>query len=743
MSQKSTVIVSTDIPQNNPELQEAIKQNYTILHRSDLLLALLQDKKALAVTGTHGKTTISSLLTHVLQHACWDPAFAVGGVLLQSGSNASYGKGEYFVIEADESDATFLKYPYHAAIVSNIDSDHVAHYGSMEALIDGFSSFMKKSVAPELLFYCIDDPTLSSLKPEGTSYGFQMEAQWRASNYKPCKWSSFFDIHYKGKTFYQVECSLIGKHNVLNSLAVFGLALTLGVDETRIREALKNFKGVKRRMEKKAEVSSVLIIDDYGHHPTEVAATLQALRLAVCERRIIAVFQPHRYSRMQHCMNELKTAFINADITVITDIYTAGEVPIEGVSIDTIVKAAAKEIKNEVSYIPKNCLIDQLAVKVRPHDVVIFFGAGDSTKMCSDFAKHLQYKGVKKLSLGILYGGKSLEHEVSVRSQESIVANLSSLLYDIKRFYIGKNGHFSLEEASTNKERKEAISLNEFKEILSTDLFIPVCHGPFGEDGIIQGFLETLGKAYVGCDVRSASFSMDKAFTKWVAEAHGIATAPFVAVNAYEWQKKRESVLKGLFSKLQYPLFVKPSHLGSSVGVSKAVCDKTLFEAIENAFAFDTDIIIEQEIKGREIEFAVLGNNEVEVAQPGEILTGGQIYSYDAKYSKTNSAKTTTSPDLSDAAKEEGRELAAKMYRAAGCKGLARVDFFLDSSSKYWLNEINPFPGFTTNSLYPKMWEQSGISFTNLLDTLIILALEKKRTQDLLHGVTMPLFTKE
>lgn len=494
VSPNSTVIVSTDIPKNNPELQQAITQNHPILHRSDLLLALLQDKMALAVTGTHGKTTISSLLTHVLQHAGLDPAFAVGGVLLQSDSNASYGKGDYFVIEADESDATFLKYPYYAAIVSNIDSDHVAHYGSMQALVEAFSSFMKKSRGSDYLFYCIDDPILSSLKPAGTSYGFQMEAQCRASNYKTSGWSSFFDIHYRGKVFYEVECSLLGKHNVLNSLAVFGMALTLGVKEESIREALRNFKGVKRRMEKKAEVSSVLIIDDYGHHPTEVAATLQALRSAVLERRIIAVFQPHRYSRMQYCMDGLKSAFTDADITVVTDIYTAGELPIEGISVDKIVMTAAKETKKEVSYVPKNVLIDQLAKKVRPHDVVIFFGAGDSTKMCSDLAKCLQHDGVKKLSCGVLYGGKNLEHEVSIRSQESIVSNLNGSFYDIKRIRIDKDGHFSLVDTPTKNERREIISSNEFREIVSSDFFIPVIHGPFGEDGVIQGFWRLLEK---------------------------------------------------------------------------------------------------------------------------------------------------------------------------------------------------------------------------------------------------------
>ncbi len=723
-----TVVVSTDIAQDNPELQEAIAKKCSILHRSDLLLQLMKHAKPLAVTGTHGKTTTSALLTYVLHTAGWRPTFAVGGMIPQLETNASHGTGDYFVLEADESDATFLKYPYYGAIVTNVDNDHIAHYGSMEQLTQAFRQFMKQGVHGGPLLFCGDDPLLSAMQPQGISYGFSDKVMLRAHRYRQCGWTCYFDITYKGKLFGDVELALVGRHNALNALAVFGLALELGVPEDAIRQALKTFQGVARRLQYKGEVSHVVAFDDYAHHPAEIKTTLNALRNAVEAKRVIAVFQPHRYSRMQYCMHHFDNAFDAADMAFVTELYTAGEQPIAGVTSDAIVEAIQKVNTTSVFSIPRARVLEKLADVVRPHDVIIFLGAGDITKAAADCIAYLKKKEVKKYVVGVIFGGVSDEHEVSCVSAESIIARLDRSLYDVKEYKIGKDGVFQSHKKERQIASEEVISKDLFCELIQCDLFIPVLHGPFGEDGTIQGFFETIQKPYVGCDVRSCAVSMDKAFIKWIAEANDIATSPFFTCNSQEWTEGEESVLARIQEKLPFPLFVKPTHGGSTFGVSRADNPKSLREAINYAFQFDTHVLVEKEIRGREIEFAVRGNGSIHVAHPGEILTEGRCYSYENKYGASG-FQVTVQPHMAQEIVEEGKKLAQKMYYLASCQGLARVDFFLDASNKYWFNEINPFPGFTQNSLYPKMWEQSQLAYQDLLDELIILALERRRRE--------------
>jgi UDP-N-acetylmuramate--alanine ligase len=280
VEKESTVIYSTDIRQDNPEFVTAKEMGCQILHRSDLLRQLMKDHKVLAVAGTHGKTTTTAILTHVFTVAKLDPAFAVGGVVHDLKSNSSSGGGEYFIVEADESDGTFLKYAYDGAIITNIDTDHLAHFGTWDALVEAFKHFIGNSRDPRHLFYCADDQTLPTLCTQGISYGFSDKAELKASSLRQEQWKVIFDISFQGRLFSDVEVNLTGKHNALNALAVFGLAYSLGVDEQAIREALASFHGVKRRLEKKGEARDILVLDDYAHHPTEIVVTLKGLRHA-------------------------------------------------------------------------------------------------------------------------------------------------------------------------------------------------------------------------------------------------------------------------------------------------------------------------------------------------------------------------------------------------------------------------------------------------------------------------------
>jgi UDP-N-acetylmuramate--alanine ligase len=727
----STVIFNSDIPHDNPELQAAKKYECKLLHRSDLLKELMRSHQVLAVTGTHGKTTTSALLSHTLRSAGWDPAFAIGGMC--GGLHAHDGTGDYFVIEADESDGTFLKYDWTAAIITNIDSDHLAHYGSMEKLEEAFRSFAAKGRSEKALFYCYDDSRVRAQNFPGISYGFHEGADLRILSYSQRGFELTFDILFEGKCYRELELNLAGQHNVLNAAAVFGLAISLGVPEEAIRRSFKSFPGVKRRMDKKADIKSILIYDDYAHHPEEIEKTLHALRAAVLEKRIIAIFQPHRFSRMKHVMHEFDSAFHDADVVVVTDIFTASEKPVAGVTVEAILENIKKNFRGEVVYIERKKLSLELFCRLRPHDVLITLGAGDITKVGGELATLLEKKELKKYTVGVLFGGMNCEHEVSCRSAKNVVKGLLPALYNVKPFLIKLDGTMlRCNEAFEPKEADQGgtkIGSEVLKEITSCDLIIPVLHGPFGEDGIVQGFLETLRIPYVGCDSRASALAMDKALSKYVAKVHDVPIAPFIAFDFHEFQTSPREILSRIREELPFPVFVKPSHLGSSVGVSKVDTFEELEGAIDRAFQYDTHLIVEKGVIGaREIELAVLGNYEIDMPHPGEVLTGGQVYSYEAKYGPSCCSVTLT-PELSGQQIQEVQFLAEKIYRAIGCQGLARVDFFLDERGHFYFNEINPFPGFTAVSLYPKMWEKER-SLEWLLDRLVILALHRSRLQE-------------
>ncbi|MBA3722747.1 MAG: UDP-N-acetylmuramate--L-alanine ligase [Parachlamydiaceae bacterium] len=735
-----TVIYSSDIKADNPEYATALKLNCNMLHRSDLLAELVQGYQSFAVAGTHGKTTTSALLSTVLFEAGVDPSFAVGGMLPQFGSNARHGEGQYFAFEADESDRTFLKYHPYGAIVTNIDNDHLNNYeGSEVLLIEAFKKFMSQVTSPAHLFWCGDDSYLKKLNQPGVTYGFSDGCDWKATNYRQKGFSVLFDIDGGGRKYKDVELTAIGRYNALNALAVFGLARTLGIDEESIRRGFKVFQGVMRRCEKKGGINGVEFLDDYAHHPTEITVTLQAIRQAVGEKRLIALFQPHRYSRTNDCLGMYGSIFDAADELIITDIFASGETPIANLTHEIIMEEIRSVSSVAMRYVPRSALSHMLAQFVQPHDVVVTLGAGDVTKVAPETLNFLEKQEPRKINLGLCFGGSETEHEISIRSSENFRTSLNSHYYNIAEFGITKNGTWiagsdvkkKLEKIldSSSEDPLTSLSPEVLQKVHECEVMIPVLHGPYGEDGMIQGLFDMLGKAYVGCDHRSAAICMDKVLCKKIVSANGILTSPSVDFSSSEWIANPQTILNQIIEKLHFPVFVKPPHCGSAVGVRKVDRKEQLEEAINFAFCFDTHILVENGIVGREIEFAVLGNDEIVVFPPGEILTGGKVYDYAAKYSD-NCMGTDTCAQLSKDLIEKGRKVAELAYRAMGCTGLARVDFFLDAHGVYWFNEINPMPGFTSISLYPKMCEANGLEVTKLMDQFVILALHRKRRLD-------------
>jgi UDP-N-acetylmuramate--alanine ligase len=380
-----TIVFTSDIKLDNPEYVAAKNLGCTLWHRSDLLARLMRDQIPLAVAGTHGKTTTSALLSCVLIEAGLDPSIVVGGTLPQYKCNSRFGLGKHFAFEADESDVTFLKYHPFGAIVTNIDSDHLINYNNSELILIGaFKQFMSQVSSPQHLFWCGDDEKLLILKTPGQSYGVSSSCNWRLSNVHQKGFTTFFDIEAYGKNYKDVELGLIGNHNALNATAVFGLAITLGLPEEAIRHAFKIFKGVLRRCEIKGEEDGILFIDDYAHHPTEILTTLKGIRQAIQTKRLVTVFQPHRYSRTKDCLGTYGTIFDSADHVIVTDIYSGGEKVIDGLHAGLILD----EIKNSSSipceYIERSKLADHLNSMAESNDVIVTLGAGDITRVSNE-----------------------------------------------------------------------------------------------------------------------------------------------------------------------------------------------------------------------------------------------------------------------------------------------------------------------------------------------------------------------
>lgn len=338
---------------------------------------------------------------------------------------------------------------------------------------------------------------------------------------------------------------------------------------------------------------------------------------------------------------------------------------------------------------------------------------------------------MKKIKIGIIYGGKSTEHEVSVISANSVINNLNKDKYEIYNIFIDKSNKWY---EKNNGEDKKIENINSFLKNL--DVVFPVLHGLYGEDGTIQGMLELLGIPYVGCKVLASSIAMDKVYTKIIFDRAGIKQANYVYIkkikNKYIYIDKNfneeilelEDICKRVESKIDYPMFVKPSNSGSSVGINKAKNTDELKKYIEYAAQFDDKILIEEFIKGKEVECSVLGNEEVKVSCLGEIKPSEEFYSYNAKYNDKES-KLIIPANISKELTERARDLAIKAFKAIGGKGFSRVDFFInDETNEIFINEINTIPGFTEISMYPKLWEASGLKYSELLDKLINLAME-------------------
>ncbi|HEX2568408.1 MAG TPA: UDP-N-acetylmuramate--L-alanine ligase [Polyangia bacterium] len=382
------VVVSSAVRPTNPEVLEARRRGIPVIPRAEMLGELMRMKYGVAVAGSHGKTTTTSLVATVLAHAGLDPTAVIGGKLNSLGSNARLGQGEFLVAEADESDGSFLRLTPTVAVVTNIDPEHLDHFGTVEALERAFLDFINKVPFYGLAVLCLDHPRVRALvtgtaggqvEKRLVTYGLGAEADYRATDVRFDGLRSHFTAVARGRVLGEVTLAMPGLHNVQNALAVLAVAEFLGVRFEVFREALAQFQGVGRRFTVRGEVAGVMVIDDYGHHPAEIRATLAAARsgIAAAGRRVVVAFQPHRYTRTRDLLQEFAAAFDEAEVVVLTDIYAAGEEPIPGVTGETLAEAVRGHGHPEVRYVRRAEVGAALGPLLRRGDLLITLGAGD------------------------------------------------------------------------------------------------------------------------------------------------------------------------------------------------------------------------------------------------------------------------------------------------------------------------------------------------------------------------------
>jgi UDP-N-acetylmuramate--alanine ligase len=389
------VVISSAVHDDNPEVVEAKRLHVPVIPRAEMLAELMRMKYGIAIAGTHGKTTTTSMAASILGHAGIDPTIVIGGKLNAIGTNARLGQGKFLVAEADESDGSFLVLSPTIAVVTNIDADHLDHYSGIEEIKSTFVEFINKVPFYGLAVLCLDDPNIRAILPlvkkRYLTYGLSAQADIRATHVRHDGFNTTFVAHYKGYRLGEVSFPMPGPHNVLNAMACIVVALELDIPFAAIQEGFARFGGVGRRFQVKGEPGGIMVVDDYGHHPAEIKATLAAARQGWPERRIVAAFQPHRYTRTHELFSEFVAAFYDADVLVLTDVYAAGEQPIDGATAERLATELRRHGQKDVTWLDdREKIPEHLAGIVKSGDIVITLGAGNIWQQGESLVKLLE-----------------------------------------------------------------------------------------------------------------------------------------------------------------------------------------------------------------------------------------------------------------------------------------------------------------------------------------------------------------
>lgn len=667
----------------SPEVARARELGSPLFRRSQALGWLLKPYKVIAVTGTHGKTTTTGMIGAGLKEAGLDPTIVVGASVPQFGGPVVEGKGEWAVVEACEAYDAFHDIDPQVVVLTNLELDHVDFHGNWENLKESIARFTKRVPDDGTLVYCAGDPGAREVIEEerfgGKPWGYNADD---------------LDADVNG-TFRLDNLKLPGLHNRQNAAAALTVAEVIGTDVDLVRRGVEKFTGAERRLQVLMD-SQVKVIDDYAHHPTELVASLQAIRETMNGGRLIVVFQPHLYSRTADNIPEFAKALDGADVVFITDIYPAREAPIPGVSSARIAELVTKECH----YIPSRHLLPRrLAAFAREGDVVVGMGAGNISEFAPDFIKEWQHKEEdwKHLKVAVIYGGDSSEREVSILSGREIHTSLLkqgyvSEMIDVSDLLLGSG------------------SMEKFASTARPDLAFLAVHGTNSEDGAMQGLFELLHIPYTGSGVAASALAMNKAITKEILDRNGIRVPQGRLITSLEQAK-------GLLA----PAVVKPNAEGSTVGLSFVETQDQLLPAVERALTYGGECLVEEWIRGMEISVPVLGDR---VLPPVEIAPASGRYDFASKYTP-GATEEIVPARLPEETIAQVQQIALRAHHLLGCKGATRTDMIVTlGESRYpYVLEVNTLPGMTSTSLLPNSARAAGMDFDVLVRWLVEDAL--------------------
>ena len=764
------VVFSSAVAQDNLELQEARAKKIPVMPRAQLLVDLMQGQTAVTVAGAHGKTTTTSMISNMLIKAGLQPTTAIGGMVTSGSSDyqASLGEGKYFVAETDESDGSFLKFSPKYSVITNIDFEHIDYFRDWDGILRAYAQFIGRTARDGLLVACGDDGNLRGMLARSPcpvrTYGFGPDNDLTAQNISIDAAGARFGCLLKGKPLGTIHLQVPGKHNVANALACVALGLHLGIDWNVIRESLGEYTSVQRRFQIKAKSGDIWVVDDYAHHPTEIRATLAAAR-QMGRKRVIAIFQPHRYTRVQSLWDEMAKSFYGIDYLILTDIYAASEKPIEGITSAKLKERIEQENSCHVVYLEKKDILRHAIGRAAPGDLIIVLGAGDITyvadelawavqgdksggpppaslavggqaqprarllsfpfptsnlpptsknpggdlKLClsggSSITAALENYDIKQLGrIGVLMGGYSSEREISLKSGTAVAESLK------------RQGGEVVSIDITVRDKEKITSLVRSYNL---DVVFIALHGRLGEDGTIQAILEEIGVPYTGSGVEASRLAIDKVLAQDLFQKSGIQVPAHISL-----YKQEAAHHAGLIQAIDfYPVVVKPAREGSSIGISLVRAPEGLAEALQKAWKYDDKVLIEQYIHGRELTVGILGD---EALAPIEIRPKAEFFDFKAKYS-SGATEYIVPAHLPQELADKVRQSALAAHRVLGCADLSRVDFILAENGAYYVLEVNTIPGFTSTSLLPKAARVMGIDFDRLCLQLAGLAYGKKK----------------
>lgn len=651
---------------SNPDTLRAREIGAPTYRRSQLLGHVVRNHKVIAVTGTHGKTTTTGMIGAAMLAAGMDPLIVVGAAVPEFGGAVVEGNGEWAVVEACEAYDSLRDIDPTVVVLTNLELDHIDFHGNFENLRSSIVSFANRIPANGALIYCSEDVGAREVADL---------TQAKTVPYSPAA----------------QEIGLKGRHQRLNAGGALAAVQFVGADMARAQAGVARFQGAERRLQVLLD-GEVAVVDDYAHTPTEIAASVEALRAMFPDRRLVVVFQPHLYSRTAPAISEFAAALTGADEIVLTDIYPAREAPAPGVSSALIADLIAKP----VSYVPSRHLLPRVvAGMVRPGDVICAMGAGNIADFAPDFLREME-RGIGP-RIAVLFGGDSAEREVSIHSGLDVHAALVRGGYDAELL--------DVTEALLGRASVERLIGPE-----RPDLAFLALHGTNAEDGAIQGFLELLHIPYTGSGVQSSALAMDKRLAKQILEAAGLRCPKGWSLSRGD----RASIDAFLSNPPTLPLVVKPNAQGSTVGLSFVESHADLAFALRKAFEYGDETLVEERVVGMEVSVPVLGDRAL---PPVEIAPGSGRYDFAAKYTP-GATEEIVPARLPEALLGRLQEQALTAHQALRCRGATRTDMMVQGEEIFVL-EVNTLPGMTGTSLLPNSARAAGITFDQLVKWMV------------------------